>query len=406
MTTLQHTDIAIVGGGMVGSTLALMLAGLNKDWRVTVLEAAPAAATTAEDFDARSTAIAAGSQQILQQLQLWPALAARAAAIETIHVSRRHWPGSCLLEAADLQRPALGYVLENRHLGACLQQALAAQTQIEIRQPATVASAAANPQGYRLQLASANDKSAIQTRLLVVADGVNSALGQQLGISSQRKDYRQTAVIANVGFSQPHRQRAFERFTADGPIAMLPLLPQAAEPHRASLVWCVPPSRADDLLQLDEARFLRQLQQQFGGRLGTLQRVGQRLVYPLQQTLAGEQVRRGLVLMGNAAHTLHPVAGQGFNLALRDAWRLRRALASSANPGELQSLQCYLQQQQADQQATLLFTDQLISHFTGTATLATAPVLTALMGLDAVAPARRAFARFASGCRDGVAAGF
>ena len=246
-----------------------------------------------------------------------------------------------------------------------------------------------------------DDVDTLQAGLLVVADGAGSALRASLGVAAEEKPYGQHALVANVAFAHDHRGCAFERFTDQGPLALLPLLAAEGAPHRAALVWTLPQDEASGLCECGEPEFLAALQDRFGYRLGRLTQVGERFSYPLSLLQSEEQVRQGLVIMGNAAHALHPVAGQGFNLALRDvaalAETLACAFAEGCAPGELAVLQGYEQRQRADQARTIQFSDLLPQLF-----MRNDPVLgitrdMALSGLDVVAPLKRQFVRQAAG---------
>ena len=368
MTQITDCDIAIVGGGMVGVSLGLLLAArLAHDTRILLLEGFPLPARDDQhekaytpSFDARATALSYSSYQIYQELGIWPALARRACPILRIHVSERGRFGSTLLRAQDQSWDALGYVVENAWLGASLIQQLYLREQPVLRSPARVSAVRAAGDGYRLSL-EAGDQ--IRARLLVVADGADSSLRQALNIPVRTRSYRQHALIANIGHATEHGNCAYERFTGQGPLAMLPLLADSSGEPRSALVWTLPEALARELTACPEAEFLRRLQGRFGYRLGRLCKVGERFSYPLALVQAEEQVRRGLILLGNAAHSLHPVAGQGFNLALRDAVVFAQVLATAQRNGEdladLSLLQRYEHLRQGDQARTLTISDRL-----------------------------------------------
>ena len=235
----------------------------------------------------------------------------------------------------------------------------------------------------------------------MVADGANSRLRDQLGIAVNQKPYQQHAVVANIASAEPHAGCAYERFTDTGPLALLPLLKADGIEHRSALVWTLPAEQARHLRGCDEAAFLQVLQERFGYRLGRLIKVGERHEYPLSLVQSTEQVRQGIVVMGNAAHALHPVAGQGFNLALRDVAALGRVLGAGITaglaPGDLQTLQRYQQRQQSDQDRTIQFSDRIPTLF-----MHADPVLSlgrdlALAGLDIMPSLKREFVRYAAG---------
>jgi 2-octaprenyl-6-methoxyphenol hydroxylase len=406
----DYRDIVIAGGGMVGVSLALQLAAvLPQDTSILLVEGfslpEPVAGARPDyhpSFDARSTALSYSSRLIYEKIGVWEDLHHWLCEIETIHVSSRGHFGSTLMRARDYGWSALGYVVENAWLGIALVQALYRGGRIEVRSPDRVVRAVPVGGGTRLSFESETDT--IDTALLLVADGAASGLRQQLGVAVREKPYGQCALVANVAFAQPHEGCAYERFTQRGPLALLPLLPAAGGEHRSGLVWSLPPEQAEQLAVCPEDEFLRALQERFGYRLGRMLQVGERHSYPLSLVESSEQVRQGMVVMGNAAHALHPVAGQGFNLALRDvaelAAVLQEGLARGCAPGDLAVLQRYQQRQQPDQQRTIGFSDQLPGLFMhGDPVLGLARDL-ALAGLDVLPPLKREFVRYAAGVAD------
>lgn len=403
----ERRDIVIAGGGMVGVSLALQLGALlPPDTGICLVEGFPL--PQARDgkpdyhpsFDARSTALSFSSRLIYESIGVWEELEEWLCPIERIHVSSRGHFGSALLEASDYGWPALGYVVENAWLGSALVQALHRQGRVEIRSPARVASVSVSAGGASLQL-EGEEPGQLDAALLLVVDGAGSGLREQLGVAVSEKPYGQHALVANVVTARPHGGCAFERFTDQGPLALLPLLPAPGGDQRSALVWTLPPEEAASLQQCHPDRFLRTLQERFGYRLGRLVQVGERHSYPLSLLRCREQVRKGLVVMGNAAHALHPVAGQGFNLALRDVAELASVLADGValgqSAGDLALLQRYQQRQRADQERTIEFSDRLPSLFMhGDPVLGLARDL-ALAGLDMVTPLKREFVRYAAG---------
>lgn len=405
---MNSRDIVIAGGGMVGASLALQLAAvLPEDLSICLVEGftlPPKLASGRPDyhpsFDARCTALSYSSRLIYEKMGFWEELQAWLCPIHSIHVSSRGRFGSSLLRAEDHAWPALGYVVENAWLGNALIQALYRQDRVEILSPARVVAAEPAGQGMRLQLQDTIHE-AMDTALLLVADGATSGLRTQLGVDVQEKPYRQHALIANVAHAQPHAGCAYERFTDQGPLALLPLLASSSGEHRSGLVWTLSAEQAQHLQACPAEEFLLKLQERFGYRLGRMLRVGERHCYPLSLVKSGEQVRQGVVVMGNAAHALHPVAGQGFNLAMRDVAELAAAVARGVSegqaPGDIALLQRYLERQQPDQQRTIEFSDRLPSLF-----MQTDPVLglardLALSGLDILPPLKRVFVRHAAG---------
>lgn len=398
---------------MVGISLALQLgAVLPERYDITLVESFPVPEPTASgaaqyhpSFDARSTALSYSSKCIYAAMGVWDSIAAHVCPISDIHVSTRARFGSTLLRAMEQGWDALGYVVENAWLGNALIQALHRQGRVQLLSPEKVLGA--EPGEAQLRLRMEGDEQALACDLLIVADGASSALRASLGVGVQEKPYHQHALIANIASAQPHAGRAFERFTDEGPLALLPLIDGPGGEQRSALVWTLPPARAQALLDASDAQFLEALQARFGYRLGRLQQVGERSSYPLSLVEASEQVRRQVVIMGNAAHALHPVAGQGFNLALRDIAQLSRVLnaAVAANQplGELAVLQRYVQRQRSDQARTIAFSDRVPALFMQTDPLLGLGRDLALAGMDVWPSLRRAFTRQAAGMSAGVA---
>ena len=383
--------LAIVGGGLVGASLALALqrGAKERGWTIELIEPFEPGHDYQPSYDARSTALSYGTRLIYQRLGVWDQIAERAEPITDIHVSDRGRAGVTRLDAASQQVPALGYVVENAWIGHCLWQALDDDV-VTRRCPAEVERMRAVPGGYRLTL---TDGQTLDCDLAVLADGGRSGLREHLGIEVKQSPYGQTALIANVTPGAPHGGRAFERFTDEGPMALLPL-----PDNRCALVWTRPERDAARLAAAPEAEFLEELQQAFGYRLGGFQQVGARHLYPLVLIEAEEQVRSGLVVLGNAAHSLHPIAGQGYNLSLRDTEALAVALLRSSAPlGDLSVLQGYHQQQRSDQRLTVGFSDQLTQLFGESERLSVAGRNLGLLGLDLLPPAKAWFARQAMG---------
>jgi 2-octaprenyl-6-methoxyphenol hydroxylase len=403
----DYFDVVIAGGGMVGVSLALQLgAVLPREKSILLVESftmpAPVEGQTPDyhpAFDARSTALSYSSRLIYEQMHVWEDLRQWLCAIESIHVSTRGRFGSTLLRAADHGWPALGYVVENTWLGNTLIQHLHRCGRVEVRSPARVVGA--RPVGAGVSLQLEGETASMNTSLLLVADGAGSGLRNALGVAVSEKPYQQHALVANVAFAEPHHGCAYERFTDEGPLALLPLLPARDGEHRSALVWTLPPERAQYLLDCPAQEFLDLLQHRFGYRLGRMLTVGERHEYPLSLVQSSEQVRQAIVVMGNAAHSLHPVAGQGFNLALRDVAELGGVLAQGAAEGlplgDLALLQRYLRRQHTDQQRTIAFSDRVPALFMHNDPLLGLGRDLALAGLDVLPGLKREFVRHAAG---------
>ncbi len=414
-------DIVIAGGGLVGGSFALLLARLarNSGLRVLLLDATPPQTDSIEqgpDFDARSTALSWGSRLIYEQAGLWPALADDITAIRDIHVSDRGHFGATRLRSDEMGVEALGYVAENRQLGRVLQQALRDNKDLTVCAPASVEHVQPQSDGAMLTIKGAG-RERISTRLLVLADGGRSGLCRQLGITVQQKHYGQQALICNVAFASDHQGQAFERFTDTGPLAMLPLADHVAgreRQHRGALVWTLADSNgtgsdlqtysADRMMALPEVEFIEALQQRFGWRLGRITHAGARSLYPLSLNVAREQIRPGIVLLGNVAHTLHPVAGQGLNLALRDARALAELLVdahrNNKDPGAMDVLQAFVAAQSGDQAQTIAFSDLTTRLFSNAQPALALGRNLGLLLMDLMPPAKGWFARQAMGMAD------
>lgn len=394
----QRVDIAIVGGGLVGASLGCALVPLIErlGLSVAVIEAAPlldrAEAPWQPSFDARASAIAQGSATHFAGMGLWPAMAEQAAPIRQIHVSEQGRLGATRLRSDELGVEALGHVIPNAWMGRVLHRRLA-QLPLAWHCPARVEAIHPEAGGYRLGL---SDGSRLQAGLMVLADGGRSGLKERLGIESREQPYDQVALIASVEVSEPHDGVAWERFTGEGPIALLPLRGQAME-----LIWTHGVGREARRLALSDGAFLAELQRAFGERAGRFRRVGSRHAYPLSLITARESVRPGLAVLGNAAHSLHPVAGQGFNLALRGVMDLVAALEHGLGRGEavgsMAVLTDFESRRGADRHNVIRFSDGLIRLFGIDSPLLSHARAAGLVGLNLVGPLRRTLARRAMG---------
>lgn len=370
MTPPKNTlavDVAIVGGGMVGASLALALSQTLLS--VALIEGVdPAASSAQPSFDDRTTALGNGSRRIFEALGVWPQMAPDAAPIRSIHISDAGRYGFARLVAAEEGVDAFGYVIVNRVIGRSLWSALGGATQLHRLMPARATGLEVSPEAVQLSIESddAALPRSVSARLLVAADGAGSALRGALGLGAHTEDYGQVALIANVSTDRPHDGVAYERFTPTGPLALLPLADGAW-----GLVWTLEPARAADVLQFSDERFLHELQQCFGWRAGRFTRVGRRASYPLQLNRAEGTVASRAVLIGNAAQALHPVAGQGFNLGLRDAATLAELLADaraetpghSFDAGHADLLTAFAARRSADRGGVVRFTDGLVKMF-------------------------------------------
>lgn len=353
-------DVVIVGGGLVGATFARALA--CADLRVAVAEAAPPASDRQTSLDDRPIALSPSSRRILEGLGLWSSLEGEITPIRSIHVSDRGHFGVTRIRAVEERVDALGYVTDARALGRVLSQALSSLPGLDLLRPACVTEVTMKTGGPMIELHVDGAASMLRAKLLVAADGGRSVVREMLGIGATESDYGQTAVSTTVTPRIDHRNTAYERFTHSGPLALLPL-----RGRRCGLIWTVPFDAAGRLLTMEDADFIHSLQRHFGMRLGGFVEVGPRRHYPLTLIRTKEQVRSRLAIIGNAAHTLHPVAGQGFNLALRDVGVLAEILVDAArigrDVGELELLERYAAWRRRDQRNVTVFTDGLVRVF-------------------------------------------
>jgi 2-octaprenyl-6-methoxyphenol hydroxylase len=400
-------DLVIVGGGLVGATLALALArsGLS----LGLIEARALDAPDNPAFDDRAIALAQGSVQILERLGIWSALAPRAVAIRQIHVSDRGHFGLTRLDAARFRVPALGQVALGRDIGALMSERLTAQANLQLFCPGRLRSFSVEPDRVEVELEGGQDRQGSQRlacRLLVAADGAQSQVRRQLGIGQRQWSYGQSAIIASIRSERPHEGVAYERFTDSGPLALLPMPSSGSDVgQRMALVWTAWDRDLAALLALDDRAFVQALQARFGWRQGRILEVGPRSSYPLGYLQAQTLTRPRVALVGNAAHLLHPIAGQGFNLGLRDLAELarlvERAAGQGADIGGQQLLDAYVRARWLDQQQTGLLTDALVRLFSNAL-----PGLGVMRGLglaalDALPPAKHLLGQRAMGLLGG-----
>ncbi len=403
----EHFDIVIVGGGMSGATMALALAPL--DLKIAVIEAHPYQKEQSQpSFDDRCLALAWSSRQIYHAMGLWDKLAQRDGdgfeAIKRIHISDRGHMGVTRLDHMEEGVPALGYVVESRVVGEVLIAQMMQKDNIHLFCPATVEQVKTSRDEVSIQLAIDTKKvtKSLSASLMIIADGVNSRTREALGIQINQQAYAQTAIIANIETELPHNNVAYERFTDSGPLAVLPLTR-----HRSSLVWTVKDDQLEGIMALNDAEFKEALQQRFGFRLGQISKVGRRASYPLVlMTVDSETLtyQERVALIGNAAHGVHPVAGQGFNLGLRDISALAELIVTemhegkSGDPGSKELLKTYWQWRQADIQQVTRITHTLVKLFSNQSTSLAVLRNSGLFMTDILSPLKHAIAHEAMGC--------
>ncbi|MGH8563913.1 MAG: 2-octaprenyl-6-methoxyphenyl hydroxylase [Gammaproteobacteria bacterium] len=402
-------DCLIIGGGLVGASLACALTDLPL--RVAVVEPVASSEADPPSFDDRGLALSPSSQRILAGLRIWPEIVPEATAIRRIHVSHEGYFGVTRLEAAALGVPALGYVVVarvlGRVLGRVLQGALRAATDGEPKKskqamsllcPARLESITTHPDRIEARIANDEGVGSVTARLLVAADGGDSKTRQCLGVDTDGRDYRQTAVVANISLARPHDGLAYERFTAGGPLALLPLTMQ-----RYVAVWAMATNEVEQVMRLDEPSFLAAIRERSGRRVSGLVKLGARRSYPLRLITTREQTGPRFVVLGNAAHTVHPNAAQGLNLALRDVAGLADCLAAVArargDPGDPELLRRYLDSRRTDQRRVVALTDGLARLFYDDRFPLALGRGLAMLAIDLCPPLQRALCEMAMGLR-------
>jgi len=387
---MAEFDVVIVGGGLVGGSLAGALRELPL--RVALIESAPVRASNQPSPDERVIALSLGSRRIFGGLGVWPAIAPVAEPILSVHISDRGHCGFTRLERHEAGVEAFGYVTPARAMDLALQEALEPASNIQTLRPARLLDHRVGPTGVELDIQVGDERRRVTTRLLVAADGGDSSVRERLGLQVDGHDYGQDAVVTTVLADRPCPGQAFERFTDTGPLAMLPM-----PGGRYSVVWTCRPTETAALLSLTETDFIDRLQARFGWRLGRLSAPSPRQAYPLKLRLVRETIHERLVLIGNAAHTLHPVAGQGFNLGLRDVAALAEALGEAArqgnDPGSANTLADYAHWRGRDQADTARLTDTLARLFVAPWRPLRLARNLGLLALDLAPCARRRLAR-------------
>ena len=393
------SQVLILGGGLAGLSFAIALAIEEPTLDITLLEAHPFQSGTPNPMDTRGSALNLHSVALLEKWGVWSSLGAHAGAIADIHVSHRGHFGSALMKAADLDVPALGYVIENHELGRELLKR-AEQLGVTVRAPVRC-----------IALQSDGDRPGVQTEegevlsadLVLLAAGVAKDWFHGLGIRVEERPTHNHALVFNATFPGQQAGCAFERFTPHGPLAVLPLRSLSRSEQRFNVVWSVPDKQVSVLSGLDDTAFIAAFQNAFGWRLGRVTAVGQRSQWPLVRLAASEQYRSGYLLVGNAAHTLHPVAGQGLNLSLREAGLLAPEVVTAQRNGQPigheRSLTTYLQHAAEEQHFITRSTDLLATLFNRRGPALDVPRNLSLAMLDLLPAARVRVAGMGTGRR-------
>lgn len=380
----NYFDLIIIGGGLAGASLACALrnVAVGAPLKIAVIEAFELDADSQPSYDDRTVALSYGSRCIFDSMGLWSSLEQSAEAINTIHISDRGHFGVARITREQEGVEALGYVLENRAIGQQLYAAIK-QSQSDMNNevsdetgsasniglfcPASLTRLSQDENQVSVEIRLNDKLQTLSAKLLVAADGNNSQVMQLSAIGSSRQSYNQVALVTNITPGKKHNNIAYERFTDSGPLAFLPM-----QQNRCSIVWTLSREVADYLYAIDEADFLAQLQQRFGYRLGQIKKVGARHIYPLFLQSATQMVHGRVALIGNAAHSVHPVAGQGFNLALRDIALLSELIVNTRRVtddiGQQTMLQEYARLRERDIQRVYYFTDTLVKTFSNAIT--------------------------------------
>lgn len=383
-------DVIIAGGGMIGTSLALALEPLAL--RVAIVEPVARGDAQQPSFDDRSTALSRSSQRMFAAMGLWDDIVAAATPVSKIHVSDQGRFGFSHIDAAEQKVEALGYVVINRVLGGVLQDALDNVANLDVLCPASIVAAQGGPDAASVTVQRADGKTEeLSGRLLVAADGARSAVRDMLGITANHMAYGQRAIIGNLLPEKSLENCAYERFTSNGPLAILPITD-----GRAGFVWTVAEDDAERILALPDNAFIDELQDAFGYRLGAFSKVGERASYPLHLSKALRLTATRAVLIGNAAHGLHPVAAQGFNLGLRDVAALCDCIAEF-DLDDTELLEHYAAWRKDDQGKLVGFTDGLVKLFSSDKRSLRALRGLGMLGFDFVPGVRSLFAKHTMG---------
>jgi len=391
-------DVAIIGGGLVGASLACALAPFGL--KVALIEAVAFRAASQPSYDDRTLALSASSCGILQGLGIWGSLESNTTAIREIQVREYQRPGRVVMKPDELGLDRFGHVVEARVFGAAIMERLPQLDRLDFLCPAAVTGISVDDDIATIEFTGEDGDQRIEASLLVGADGANSFIRESLGIETEKYDYRQTAVICNITPEQDHRGRAFECFTPTGPFAVMPHVN-----GRCGLIWCVSPDQAEKVMAMPEPEFLKEAQLRFGNHLGNFVKMGQRSSYPLRLVRALEDVRPRAVILGNAAHAIHPIGAQGFNLGLRDVAVLAELLweetskGAAADVGNMDLLNRYSNWRERDHSGTIAYSDGLARLFSNPSPVAATVRTVGLLAHAFIPSLRRQMAVRAMGYR-------
>jgi 2-octaprenyl-6-methoxyphenol hydroxylase len=389
-------DVVIVGAGMVGASLACALASFKastkapSNLRIAIIESVTLSNDQQPSYDDRGLTLSASSKRILEQINVWPQVQAYATPIKKIHVSEQGRLGFTHLDAAEAGYDELGNIVVARSLGQALHKQMSSFENVELICPAELKHFQRSDDGMRLELTESGETKTINAGLLVGADGSRSLVRRLAGINTAEKDFKQTAIVTNVTTQKPNNATAFERFTSHGPVALLPI-----GKNRSVLVFTVDRNNAAHYLSMPDEQFIQEVEKEFGRRLGNIEQVGQRRSYPLFFIEALEQYQQQLVLLGNAAHSIHPNAAQGFNLGLRDVAGLAECIFVGLNKGyeisDISILEDYVTLRQDDQKQIMQLSNKLASIFYNEYPVLSSARNAAMLLLDVIPDLKKSF---------------
>jgi 2-octaprenyl-6-methoxyphenol hydroxylase len=359
----KNYDIVIVGGGLAGASLAVALA--DTQYRVAVIEAFEFEADAQPSYDERTIALTYSAKHIFSQLGVWSdAVESESCALKSIHISNKGHFGMTRLDHQDVGTEALGYVIPTRVLGQALMSKLKDIGNVDFFCPYQAENVNADDKEASITIKQSDSSRSVKlkAKLVVIADGGRSPLLNSLGFARLSKDYAQSALLSIVKTNIPHRHKAYERFVEDGPLALLPMNNQ-----RFAVVWTLSPEALKKIAAMSDDNYLKELQTVFGTRAGLFSDATPRKTYPLSRSTLQTPYTQRILALGNAAHTVHPVAGQGFNLGLRDvaelAERLIQASTSDTDMGATDFLKSYSESRRQDTRRVGQFTDGLLTIF-------------------------------------------
>ncbi|MCZ6802591.1 MAG: 2-octaprenyl-6-methoxyphenyl hydroxylase [Proteobacteria bacterium] len=387
-------DLVIIGAGMVGASLACALA--PSGLQIAIIESVALSNTKKSSYDDRGITLSLSSKRILEHIGVWQQVQSTATPIKKIHVSEQGRFGFTHLDASETGNTELGHVVVARSLGLVLHEKMSGFDNVELICPAALKHFQRADTGMTLEILRSDNAETLSTGLLVAADGSRSLVRRLAGINTKERDFKQTAIVANITTQKPNHATAYERFTQHGPVALLPI-----DNNRSVLVFTVSKECAERYLTMPDEQYMKTIETEFGRRLGKIEQIGQRRSYPIVFIEAIEQYQEQLILLGNAAHTIHPNGAQGFNLGLRDVAGLAECIFASIEKGlglgDVSILENYIQLRQSDQQRVMRFTNGLASIFYNQLPLLGPARNLVMLLLDSIPDLKASFAEKAMG---------